>query len=101
MLEGTNGEKDEEQAKRVHERGCEAAEGPFQSPHPRRKNLEADEEVRRFSETEGARTGHWLRSSAVGIGRLPDATTAAWLSRFCIQTGRGFFVQRLLKSQAS
>ena len=73
MPEDTNGEKDEENeqdeegAKRVHQRGREAAQGPFQGPDPRRTSFETDEAVRRFSETEGARIGYWLGSSAVGI----------------------------------
>src|ERR1700757_5382537 len=65
--EDPNGESDQDQAKRVHQRGCEAAQGSFQGPDPRCKSVETYEEVGRFSETEGARIGHWLRSSAVGI----------------------------------
>jgi hypothetical protein len=34
MLEGTNGEEDEEQAKRVHERGCEVAEAHSKARTP-------------------------------------------------------------------
>ena len=67
MIEDSNGQNDKEQAKRVHQRGCEAAQGSFEGPDSRCKSFEIDEEVRGVSETEGPRIGHWPGSSAVGM----------------------------------